>query len=86
MIEVFSGCGAFSKAARRRGVEAFPFDVLQGAAGDVTRRPVQRRIRRLLAHPRCLGILLAPPCTTYSNARRPMIRSREFIEGLPTNT
>ena len=32
----------------------------------------------------CMGILAAPPCTTYSCARHPALRSRDYIYGLPT--
>ena len=82
VTEVFSGCEAFLRAARSAGPGSLAFDVLQGPGGDLARRAVQRRARRLLRNPRCIGIIFAPPCTTYSTARRPMIRSRTRAEGL----
>eukprot|EP00974_Lingulodinium_polyedra_P062860 6068391-Lingulodinium_polyedra.AAC.1 len=54
-----------------------------GPEGDLLRGKVLRRLRRLIRTGNCLGILAAPPCTTYSIARRPALRSRQWPEGRP---
>ena len=56
-------------------MRVFSFDVNQGSCGDLLRLGVLRRILRLLASGQCRGIFAAPPCTTYSCARKPALRS-----------
>ena len=43
----------------------------------------RRRILRMMYTGNCLGILAAPPCTTYSIAQRPALRSADHLEGKP---
>ena len=56
-------------------MKVFSFDLNQGVAGDISRKAVLGRILRLLASGQCRGILAAPPCTTYSTARNPPLRT-----------
>ena len=82
---MFSGCEAWSKELRRRGYGVYSFDILQGPDGDVLRKPVQSRIRRMLSSGSCLGLLAGVPCTSFSIAAgrfRPL-RSKTCPMGLP---
>ena len=67
---------------RRHVVNCRPFHLNQGAAGDLLRRPVVRRIIALLRSGQLRGILAALPCTTFSQLRRPRLRSRQRPRGV----
>ena len=84
-VELFSGCGAFSAALRKRGYKVYSFDILQGPDGDLTRPSVRRRVYALLRSGMCLGLLAGVPCTSFSMALFPKDRgrSKEFPMGKP---
>ena len=74
-LDIFGGTEGVSRAIRRRGFACKSFDIAQGAGGDLSRPVVVKRICRLLRSQQCRGMVLAPPCTTFSIARRPALRS-----------
>lgn len=82
VIEVFSGCQAFARSIRNRGLQCLAFDLNQGPSGDVLKPSVFRRLVALMKSGNCRGILFAPPCTTFSSARHPAVRSRRRPRGL----
>ena len=67
-----------------RRCKTYAIDLRQGPSGDVIRRSVRRRLAAMMYSGNCMGILVATPCTSYSVARRPAVRSSEFPMGLPT--
>ena len=81
-LEIFAGDEGISRSLRGRGLAAKAFDLRQGIAGDLSRRAVVRRIVRLLRSGCCRGVWFAPPCTTFSSARYPPLRSHGRPRGL----
>lgn len=86
-VEVFAGCARLSRAVRRRGPQTQAWDILYDAKYDME-DPVSfarlfSELKSLLKQERLLGVHLAPPCTTWSIARHPMVRSRKWLWGLP---
>ena len=74
-LDLFGGAEGVARALRARGFACKSFDISQGPLGDLSRRSVVRRICKLLRAGQCRGVMLAPPCTTFSIARRPALRS-----------
>ena len=74
-----------SKKIRLAGFSAREWDLLHGASGDLCVPKVRRPIKQDLACGRCIGLMLAPPCSSWSAARDRTypIRSRKFIRGIP---
>ena len=81
-IDLFAGSQGITKAFRRRGLRCYPLDLNQGLKGDLLNRGVYRRILKLIRSGSCRGIFAAPPCTTYSSARHPALRTRRRFRGL----
>ena len=75
-MEVFSGCGALT-AAINAHPEMFckSFDILQGPGGNILRAEVWQLLSDAVDTGYVNYIHLAPPCSTYSEARWPAIRS-----------
>ena len=69
MLEKHTGHGSLS------------FDVSNGAQYDLTNESVQRQIYQWVRSRRILGIHVAFPCATWSNARRPALRTKSAIRG-----
>ena len=74
-VELFAGAGGVNATWRKLGYRVFSFDVKQGSRGDLLRRAVRKRVRKLVRSAHCLGVLMAPPCASFSTARRPPLRS-----------
>lgn len=86
----------FERSPRARGFIFLSLDIVNHAVyGDLTRLGTIGAIRDLIAQRHVVGIVLAPPCETWSAARhnpvpgahapRPL-RSRACLWGLPRNT
>ena len=75
LCEVFAGVGNLSRATHRRGVETIPlsnFDPSYSVQSrfDLLRLADFKTLQRLLKRRAVRWIHFAPPCKTYSNARR----------------
>jgi len=86
-VDLFSGCGRFSAAFSCCGAGAQEWDLKHGqkyAMGSSAEfHRMWNALASLLRDERLLGVRLAPVCTTWSIARRPVVRSRHFLWGLP---
>ena len=82
-VEVFSGCGALGRAVARHGLQVVQWDVVHGSSYNLcVSTNLKRLIKRIRKQDVC-AVHLGTPCTTFSNARRPMIRSATCPRGLP---
>ena len=91
-LEIFSGCGHFSRAARRRMKKVWcaEVDIIHGPQFDLTLPRYQRHIINLLLSGQVAYVWLGTPCTSWSRARRwdgngpgPLRDDHEFLLGLP---
>ncbi len=82
-LEVFSGSGRLTGELHARGWQAHALDIVHGAAEDFSRREVRRMLLRKIWAREVAYVHLAPPCSTFSIARTPPIRSRQCPFGLP---
>ena len=83
-LELFSGSGKLAKHLRKvSGYEAIEFDVQQGEEFDLTRRAVVQVVLGWLRSRVVRGVWAGFPCTTWSTARWPPLRSRLHLLGLP---
>ena len=75
--DTFAGKGGVAKAIRRCGFQARVWEKCHGEHGDLTRPRVLRRLLADIRERRCLGVMLAPPCSSFSiaKARSAPIRS-----------
>ena len=81
-IEVCGGAGAVTAHLSRLGVVcAAVFDISTSAQYDVTALRVCQWIVYMLEDGRLLAFLVAPPCTTYSPAAFPALRSYQVPMG-----
>ena len=83
-LEIFSGNGGLTKAVRRLNLKAAdPIDIAAGH--DVTKPTTLKQILKAIRERRIRWLHLAPPCRSYSVARRPQhrLRSRRYPGGLP---
>lgn len=82
LLEIFSGSGQLARAFRRqRRPVATAVDRADRPDGDVTQPNVERRILGGLRGGAYDAAWLAPPCTTWSQTRRPALRE---ADGMPT--
>ena len=80
-LDVFAGAAGVTRALERRKLGCYSFDVLQGESGDVLRPAVQKRLLKMVSGGSCVGIMAAPPCTTFSLARQPPVRDKQNLYG-----
>lgn len=69
VLELFGGSGRFSRAVADLGYKTREYDMSRGPHEDLTRKPVQQRIRRDIKRGAVIAALLAPPCSSFSTAR-----------------
>ena len=83
-LDLFSGEGGVARSIRRLGFDAREFDVRHGVESDLCREATLRRIVRDIAAGRVAGVMLAPPCGSFSTAqdRGGAVRSRASPWGL----
>ena len=67
LLELFSGVGALSKAARQHGWEVKEVDIVNGAEFDLTRTQLQESLLDMIRSRCFTWVHLGPPCTTFSS-------------------
>ena len=95
-LEIFSGSGRLSSSLLKKlasvgksDVQVIRIDVRDNAKDDILRAECFLRIQRLVNSGKCLGVWMAPPCSTWSTSRRhdgtgaPPLRSPDHVMGLP---
>ena len=83
-VELFSGCGIISKKIRQLGgYGCLDFDLSKGVQYDLTRNVVINMLEGWCKAGIIRGAWVAFPCTTFSQARRPPLRSAACLRGLP---
>ena len=77
--DVCSGEGGVAKAVRAKGFRTAEWDTRHGAAYDVAAPRNRRAIAADVSAGRILGLMLAPPCSSFSLARtrNSVVRTRE---------
>jgi hypothetical protein len=86
VLELFSGKGVVADSARKLGCPALAFDLLSGDLFDLRNRAVRRAIYRWARLGLIGGVWFGTPCSSFSVARRPAVRSAERpwgLSGLP---
>ena len=84
-LELFGGTGPVTRALRRFGFAAVSIDLTRDKI-DVCNPRVVQYIKRLIDNNVVGGIMFETPCSSWSNACRPMIRSRSHIWGFDNLT
>ncbi len=69
-LDLFAGCGRVAAAAVKAGAKAEAIDIVHGPEHDVTRPCVFKALAQHIADRELAAVMLAPPCTTFSHARR----------------
>ena len=85
MVDAFAGAKGVARAARRRGLKAWAFEIADGPEGDLTKPAVLQRIRRAAKRGQIACMIMGPPCSSFSQARNSSgrLRSPEHPGGLP---
>ena len=85
IADVFAGEGSVANKVRRQGFNAREWDTVNHKSQDLTCEKVRGKIKHDIKNGLCLGLMFAPPCTTWSVARsrRHPLRSKKFARGLP---
>ncbi|CAK9104678.1 Uncharacterized protein SCF082_LOCUS48825, partial [Durusdinium trenchii] len=82
MAEVFAGCGALSKEMSRRGFVTKAVDfLLGGPEHDMSNDGVCQTLGDEFL--KYTYVHFAPPCNTFSAARYPKLRTKQYPLGLP---
>jgi hypothetical protein len=77
MLELFSGKGNLTKAiCATPGLRCHGMDILRGPGNDIMDDAVYRILTLAIECQHVRYIHMAPPCATYSIARRPKIRTQ----------
>lgn len=84
-LEICSGEGGVATEIRRLGFDAREVDTVHGAEWDVASPRLLRRLGRALRSGEVLGLMVAPPCGSFSVAqgRTGRLRIFGFPWGLP---
>lgn len=91
-LELFSGCGRFSKAIRKRLLHLFcvEVDIAHGPQFDLNSHRIQQEIINLLKSHQVKFIWMGTPCNSWSRARKwdgrgpgPLRDDHEGLMGLP---
>ena len=81
-IEVFAGAATVTDQVAALGFSVgCPIDLSYDAELDVSKLFVLEWIVHLVTNHYVKGVMIEPPCTTFSVMRRPALRSREFPFG-----
>ena len=65
VADAFSGSGALAKKVRAAGFTTREWGLLHGESQDITKIVVRRPILQDLKSGRSIGIMLAPPCSSW---------------------
>jgi hypothetical protein len=82
-LELFSGVGHLAGSMARQGGAVLRWDITMGPMYDVLDLNNQKLIRGWVMAGLVWAVHLGTPCTTFSVARRPAVRSMIFPMGLP---
>ena len=83
ILELFAGKGRIAAAVRRAGKHgALALDIALGVWGDLKNKFVLQVLRGWITSGRIAGVWLAFPCTTFSLARHPALRSSAEPRGM----
>jgi hypothetical protein len=85
IADCFAGCGIVSNKVRLAGFQAREWELLNSPDHDLCQAAVRAPIKTDLMNGRCRGVMLAPPCSSWSVARDRTypIRDRERPMGIP---
>jgi hypothetical protein len=85
VADCFAGCGVVSNKVRAAGFAAREWELLNSPAHDLCNPKVRAPIVADLARGRCIGLMLAPPCSSWSVARDRTypIRNERYPMGIP---
>ena len=83
--DCFSGAGGVARKLRLRGGLAREWDIALDPETDLCAHRTRRRLKHEIRQGRCCGLMLAPPCGSWTTARDRAhpIRSRACPLGLP---
>ena len=81
-LEVFSGSGRLAQSILSLGGYVMCWDISLGPQYDLLDIDNQRLLRGWLLAGLIWGLHLGTPCTSFSRARHPAVRSGEHVEGL----
>ena len=83
-VEMCSGLRApLSQALSDRGVPCFPLDFQKNSLHDLLLAPLDAELRVGVAAGQIRYLHLAVPCNTFSAARFPKVRSKQWPRGVP---
>ena len=82
-MEVFSGVGGLSKHLARAGVTPECWDIRHGSHFDLLKPANVRRLMKVIRKSGVIAVHLGTPCTTFSLARHPALRSASHPWGKP---
>jgi hypothetical protein len=84
VLEVFSGNGNLSHALREEGLNTIMIDIDTGNSdNDMSNNDNVPALVDRAAASSAAYVHMAPPCNSFSSARYPRIRSRDYPHGLP---
>ena len=83
-LELFSGTGRLAHALQKKsGCPVLCLDVRHNAAFDLTQPTTQRCVLGWITSGMIKGVWCGHPCSTWSRARWPPLRSNEYLFGIP---
>ena len=74
-LELFSGSGHMASRMSSLGGAVLMWDISFGPAYDLSKKKVQQLVRGWILAGMVWAVHMGTPCTTYSIARRPAVRS-----------
>ena len=80
---MFSGVGHVALQIRKFGIGTIAFDINTSALFDLTHPYVVKVVLQWVSSNRVCGIWLGTPCTTWSVACKPAVRSKTHLYELP---
>ena len=83
-LELFSGSERLAHELRKAGEACVAVDNKTGAHHDLCSKKVRDYLKGCIKAGLVKGVWIAFPCASWSNARRPMIRDKQNLWGLPS--
>lgn len=85
VADFFAGSGGVSRAVRKLGFKTRDWEIEKGAAYDLTKPSVIRKILDDIRRGKIIAAMFAPPCSSFSRARdrTRVIRTKDYPFGLP---
>ena len=82
-LELFSGSGRLAAALQKLGWDTREYDLSLSAEHDLMKTSLQRKIISSIECGEIDFVHLGPPCSSFSVARTPPVRNRQFPYGVP---